>query len=534
MEQNPETIERPTRIAFDPQGIIRLAHETLREPVAIHRHPKLTTYGLARLEPLEGQAPARQAIAELPPLYPEWLGDRSFNETHHTRFAYVGGAMARGISSVELVTALAHAGAIGFFGAAGTALNELESSLKRLSAELDPRGLSWGSNLIHTPHSPELEEQVVDLYLKLGVKRVSASAFMDLSPSIVRYACRGLNRDANGRAIRSNFVFAKISRPEVAKRFLSPPPDALLEKLVVERKIARDEADIAATLPLSEDVTVESDSGGHTDNRPLGSLFPVIQELAVDLSEKFGYDRPIRIGAAGGLGSPQGLAAAYALGAAYVLLGSVHQASVESGLAEGGKRMLAQANVSDVAMTASADMFEAGVKVQVLKRGTLMANRGNTLYRIYKEYPSIEDIPVKTRLELERSIFQAPLDTIWKETKSYFAQKDPQQIVKAEADPKRQMALVFRWYLGNSSHWPIAGEEGRQADYQIWCGPAMGAFNNWVRGSFLEAPENRRISQIALNLMEGAARLTRLQQLRAAGLPIPGSAFRFSPRPLAI
>jgi hypothetical protein len=69
-------------------------------------------------------------------------------------------------------------------------------------------------------------------------------------------------------------------------------------------------------------------------------------------------------------------------------------------------------------------------------------------------------------------------------------------------------------------------------DYQIWCGPAMGAFNSWVKGSFLEPVVNRRVDQIALNLMEGAAVITRAQQLRASGLPIAPASFNYRPRPL--
>ena len=70
-------------------------------------------------------------------------------------------------------------------------------------------------------------------------------------------------------------------------------------------------------------------------------------------------------------------------------------------------------------------------------------------------------------------------------------------------------------------------------DYQIWCGPAQGAFNDWVRGSFLEAPSARDAVQIAFNLLEGAAVITRAQQLRSYGVPMPAAAFDFSPRPLA-
>ena len=33
----------------------------------------------------------------------------------------------------------------------------------------------------------------------------------------------------------------------------------------------------------------------------------------------------------------------------------------------------------------------------------------------------------------------------------------------------------------------------------------MAAFNDWVRGSFLEPPENRRVATVALNILYGAA-----------------------------
>ena len=62
----------------------------------------------------------------------------------------------------------------------------------------------------------------------------------------------------------------------------------------------------------------------------------------------------------------------------------------------------------------------------------------------------------------------------------------------------------------------------------------MGAFNRWVQGSFLEAPENRSVRQIALNLLEGAAHVTRAQQLRTFGAPIAQDALDYSPALLRI
>jgi trans-AT polyketide synthase/acyltransferase/oxidoreductase domain-containing protein len=216
-----------------------------------------------------------------------------------------------------------------------------------------------------------------------------------------------------------------------------------------------------------------------------------------------------------------------------VLTGSVNQAAVESGLSSAGKAMLAEAGLADVVMAPSPDMFELGIRVQVLKRGTLFAARATRLYDLYTSHPSLEAIPADARERLEQETFLAPLDQIWRETRQYFSQHNPQEVERADRDPKHRMALVFRWYLGKASRWAIEGEERRRLDFQIWCGPAIGAFNAWTAGSFLARPENRTVDQIARNLLEGAAVVTRAQQVRCYGVPVPGAAFDFRPRPLA-
>ncbi|MBV1876380.1 MAG: PfaD family polyunsaturated fatty acid/polyketide biosynthesis protein [Pseudomonadales bacterium] len=518
-------------------------HASIRQPGHLLYDPDKQRYGLATGgEVSYGTSTGKTSTSKtsagqqtfpllgiLPPLYPEWLGDRGFQETHGLRFAYVGGAMARGIASAKLVIALGQMGAMGMFGAAGLAPKVVEAAITEIAAALDPLGLPWGSNLIHSPNEPALENDIVALYLRCGVRKVSASAYMSLTPAIVRYACSGLQRSEDGAVIRKNYIFAKISREEVAKHFLSPAPQKILQQLLADNLITAEEAEIAAELPLSEDIIVESDSGGHTDNRPLNALFPAIMTLRDQLSASFGYNRPIRLGAAGSLGTPVSVAAAYSLGAAFVLLGSVHQSAVESGISDSGRELLAKAELADVAMTASADMFELGVKVQVLQRGTMMAVRGNQLYDLYTRYDSIDDIPIAQRENIEKNIFRQSLDEIWQQTERFFKQSNPAQLERALQNPKHKMALIFRWYIGNSSQWPISGEVSRQIDYQLWCGPAMGAFNRWVAGSFLQAPEQRTVQQIALNLLEGAAQVTRVHQLRTFGLAMAQDAMNFTP-----
>lgn len=473
-------------------------------------------------------------LSTLGPMYPEWLGDRAFMQTHGLRFAYLGGSMARGIATAELAIALAEIGGMGMFGAAGLSPSRVEAAIDHLSTTLDARGLPWGCNLIHSPNEPALEAHIVDLYLRRNVRRVEASAFIRVTKPVVRYACTGLSQGPDGRIQRRHHLFAKISREEVARQFLSPAPEALLQQLLADGSLTEQEVRLARQVPLAEQIIVEADSGGHTDNRPLTALFPVIARLRDDLSANYGYTRPVFLGAAGGLGTPEAVAAAFSLGAAFIVLGSVHQAALESGISADARQLLAQAGPADVGMTASADMFEMGVKVQVLTRGTLMAVRGNQLYDIYRRHASVEDIPAETRATLEKNVFRMSLDQVWTDTQRFFNKVDPAQIERAATDAKHKLALVLRWYIGNTSRWPIEGEPQRQADYQIWCGPAMGAFNRWVAGSFLEAPENRTVQQIALNLLEGAAMITRAHQYRTYGVPLSAQAFVFSPVKLRV
>jgi trans-AT polyketide synthase, acyltransferase and oxidoreductase domains len=484
-------------------------------------------------ELVSGPTPgALPVLATLPPLYPEWLGDRSFCEAHGTRFPYVTGAMANGIATTRLVSTVARSGCLGFFGAAGLSVGAIEAALDDLQRELNPEGLPWGSNLINNPNEPALEAAVADLYIRHGVQRVEASAYMTLTAPVVRYACTGLSTDRAGRIVRRHRLFAKVSREEVARHFLEPPPAQILSGLVQAGQLTENEARLAAHLPLAEDITVEADSGGHTDNRPLNVMLPTILALRDEIVAARGYPAPLRVGAAGGLGTPSSVAAAFALGAAYVVTGSINQACVESGLDPSGRALLARAGVTDVTMAPAADMFEMGVEVQVLRGGTLFAMRARKLYELYKAYPSLYAIPAAEREKVEKQILRATFEEAWASTRDFWAQRDPREMQKADADPKRQMALVFRSYLGLASRWAIAGEADRVNDYQIWCGPAMGAFNAIVKGTFLESPENRTVGQVAKNLLEGAAVVTRAQQLRSAGLAIPPASFNFRPRPL--
>lgn len=295
--------------------------------------------------------------------------------------------------------------------------------------------------------------------------------------------------------------------------------------------ITAEQAELAGEIPVAQDLTAEADSGGHTDNQPFVALLPTMLALRDRIQAEQGYTAPLRVGAAGGIGTPTAAAAAFAMGAAYILTGSVNQSCVEAGTSPKVRELLVNTRQSDVAMAPAADMFEMGVKVQVLKRGTMFAMRASKLYEIYRSAGSLEEINSAQRAQLEKDILRTSVDEVWNQTRA-FAERDPAQVTKAEADPKHKMALVFRWYLGQSSNWANVGVPDRSMDYQIWCGPAMGAFNEWVAGSCLDDVENRTVEAVALNLLYGASVLFRVNQLRSQGLGEAVRSVRIEPRPL--
>jgi PfaD family protein len=433
----------------------------------------------------------------------------------------MAGSMANGIASEEMVIALGKARLLGAFGAGGLSPQRLEAAIRRIQAAL-PDG-PYAFNLIHSPHEPLLERRAVELYLKHGVRVVEASAYLSLTPYLVAYRVAGLSQSAGGKVQIGNRVIAKLSRREVAQQFLQPAPDKLLRPLVDEGLITAQQAALAKRVPMADDITVEADSGGHTDNRPLVCLLPSLSALRDEIQAEEAYDVPVRIGAGGGIGTPISALGAFMMGAAYVVTGSINHSCVEAATSAHVKKLLSTAGMADVMMAPAADMFELGVNVQVLKRGTMFGLRGRKLYELYTTYDSLDDIPPKELQRLERQIFQRPVDEVWAACVDFFSERDPTQIARAQENPKRKMALVFRWYLGLATRWGVTGEAGRELDYQIWCGPAMGAFNDWVRGSYLEMPENRHVADVAQQIMDGAAYLYRVQGLKMQGVRLQPS-----------
>lgn len=495
----------------------RVALRVLDQPLWVGLHE-----GEARLfdEPLSPE----EITGKIPAVRPESLGAAGFRRLFGLRYAYLSGAMAGGIGSVALAAAMGQAGYMGFYGAGGVPLPKVEEAILALQREL-PEGQPFGMNLLHNPFEPKIEEETVALYLKHGVRCIDAAAYMNLSPWVVWYRAAGMRLGAAGELIIPNRVVAKVSRAEVASHFVNPPPEKLLRELVGLGKLTEEEARLAALAPVADALTAEADSGGHTDRRPLPVLIPLMLKTRAAAMAQHGYAArglAIYVGAAGGVAEPLSARAAFALGADYVLTGSLNQACVEADSSPLVKKMLAEADMADVGMAPAPDMFEIGAQVQVLKRGTLYPARAQKLYELYRGYERFSDVPAEERAKVEKQILRRPYDEVWADTAKYWEARDPKVYADALKSERTQMALTFRWYLGMSSRWARLGDESRKLDFQVWCGPAIGAFNRWVKGSALDPIEARRAPDVAREILRGAAALARLEIARAFsvhGLP---------------
>jgi trans-AT polyketide synthase, acyltransferase and oxidoreductase domains len=464
--------------------------------------------------PLEGAAHAPTSTSgNLLTVTPEAFGSAAFRRHYGLKYAYLSGAMYKGIASSKLVIAMGKAGLMGYLGTGGLALDAIAAALAEVRAALT-QGESYGLNLLSNPLDPPFEMQTVALYLEQGVKFIEASAYTQVSLPLLRLRVSGLKRAASGDVVSPRRILAKISRPEVAEAFMKPAPANLLQSLLARGYVTEDEAALAAEIPVADDLCVEADSGGHTDSGNAYVLMPAISILRKRIADAHRYRHPIHIGLAGGIGTPDSAVAAFMLGADFVTTGSINQCTVEAATSDAVKDILQDLNVQDTDYAPAGDMFEIGARVQVVKRGLFFATRANKLYETYLRYDSLDDIEPALRKQIQDKYFKRSFEEVWEETERYYRTRAPHALDQILGHPKKKMAAVFRWYFIHSARVARRGAPEDRMDYQIHCGPALGAFNQWVKGGALENWRNRHVAEIGAMIMNEAARVL---QARLAG-----------------
>ena len=426
------------------------------------------------------------------------IGNQEFLSAHNVVLPYVCGGMVHGIASTQMVIKCALSGILSFLGTGGLNPQKVEKAILLIQQQL-VNDESFGVNLL----SGSWEKENVALFLKHKITRVEAAAYIIPSESLVLYRVSGLATN-NGEILINHKILAKLSRPEVASLFLAPASDNIVQKLLAEGKITQQQAELSKKIPLADDICVEADSGGHTDQGVTAILLPAILQLRDEAMVVYGYKDLIRIGSGGGIGTPSSAVSAFVLGADFVLTGSINQCTVEAGTSDLVKTMLQDMRVQDTAYAPAGDMFELGSRVQVLRRGVFFPARANRLYDLYTHHESIDEIDEITIKLLEKEYFKKPISDVWKECLAHHSQKDSD---RALVSPKVYMAYIFKWYFGLSNRLALEGRKERKVDFQIHTGPALGAFNQWAKGTRIESWQARHVDEIAFKLMQETEKL---------------------------
>ncbi|WP_442950162.1 hypothetical protein [Paenibacillus sp. 1-18] len=64
-----------------------------------------------------------------------------------------------------------------------------------------------------------------------------------------------------------------------------------------------------------------------------------------------------------------------------------------------------------------------------------------------------------------------------------------------------KLGLIFRWYFEYSNRLALSGSKENIVDYQVYCGSALGAFNQWVKGTDISMWKNRHVDEIGEKIM---------------------------------
>jgi trans-AT polyketide synthase/acyltransferase/oxidoreductase domain-containing protein len=414
-------------------------------------------------------------------------GSRVFRETFGVRQNLVAGGLGFGVASTRFVQRLSDSGFLAFLGADGLSDEVVSHMVTQLRAS--STGKTFGVNVRgHAGDDDALQSRVL-LMLSLGVNCLELSGCSQVLPALIRYRLQAVARDECGVVYSANRLMIKVTRPDVARLFLSPAPAEMIQALVQSGSLSEYQAELSRELPMVDAVTACGDGGGDTDGGTFLALLPIVLSLRNQIAPG------VSIGVAGGIGTPEAACAAFMMGADYIQLGSVLQCSVEAAISDVAKDMLARMDIQDSELAPSEDWFDWGGKVRVLKKGSLFAARAAKLYDVYRFYDSWEAVPQSERERIEQKYLCASFDAIAREMTQ-------RGVVPRNCSPKLLLARVFCHYLSSARQSALDGDRARSADFQIWTGPALGAFNQWVASSDMQDWRNRHVDQIANQLID--------------------------------
>ena len=467
--------------------------------------------------------------AMLPPQKLSSLGNESFQEAHGVKYSYCVAPFEGRVCSPELVAELAKNGILGFCPVEymdNHEVNETISKLRSLS-----EGKPFGVGYKYHPHHPDLEEHMLELFVSADVPRLFLSHYVQATKAMVHYRLTGLRADEKGNPIAKHQLFIRVPHAGLAEYFAQPAPRSLVEALVAEGRLTEEEGELGRKLPLSQDIIVDGDvsrTGGKLD---VVSLFPTLRYSL--RKARIGRGMDVRIGMAGELATPEAINAAFKMGADFVVTGAVNGLTVEARGSALRKELLAKAKAEDFVAAPSFEYLEADYRVRVTKFGTMFATKANRMEELYRSTDSLEELSREGLTFLEDKVFQCSLVEAYENAEPFLRKWWPNLVEEARGSSKARASLLLKWYLYESNQWAIDGIKGRQMDFQVRGDGSIGSFNLWRENTDFGDISKITVVQLALNLLKGAAVISRMQVLKEHGVPIPKEAIYWKPQQIS-
>lgn len=419
-----------------------------------------------------------------------------FNIEYGLKYPYLAGGMERGISSKEMVVKCGKDNILSFLGTKRMDIEKVKQSIIYIKERLS-KGEPFGVNITYDSFDTELAPKVIDLCLEYNVKNVEVSGYYDIPNYIIRYKLKNIKQEKN-KVICDNKVFLKVDRLSDIDRWIGTISEKVLNSLLEDNFITNEEKMLSKCISIIDALTIKCEVGGNQNRNDILNTLPMAIKIRDSQVKEHSYDNNIYVGASGNIGTPEAVAIAFILGADYVVTGSINQCSVEADCSDSIKDLLQQARIEDTIYVPDAEKFEIGGKVQVLKRGVMFPSRANKLYELYKYYDSYYQIDEKSRKHIEKNYFMKTFNEYYEECKKSLSSE---KIDIIEKDEKKKMALVFKTYLMEAALYGQKGIEEQRMNFEIYCSPALGAFNEYCKGGELDNWRKRSVTKIAEALM---------------------------------
>ncbi len=429
------------------------------------------------------------------------LGDESFKQEYNLDYAYVQGAIGNGIASKEMVVSICNNGFLGILDTDGIPFMDTKQNIFFLKKNVKS-GRVFGVNYTYKLYEEEKEKDFIAFLLANEVTLLEISNYLHITKSLVKYRLKGLKRESDGKIIAKNRILCKVDTVENAKVFLQAPPAELVNELLSNGEITKEEAEFAKEVPIVSDICVYDYAVNEGGNTSLYILSALLGERDKTM-ETLPHASKVRIGISG-VGNPKVIAFMFSFGADFVMTTTLNECTKEADLSAFAKDMLQKAHIQDFVSVPSADLFEFGVKNKVLKKGVLYHAKANKLYEIYKRYNSIDEIDSALKEQLLKKYFKKDIEEVKREYPMYFSKEE---IEKAEENAKGALALLCRWFIKKSTDYAKQGVQEYKVDFCISFDAELGAFNEYVKDTPFYEWQSREVAAIAKLLMEKAEKL---------------------------